>query len=114
VRSLFDGSRVQRVRRDPIRLLAAAISLITIVGLMRTVRSVRVVVDGDSLLEGERANGFMETFQGEDEVLIRVGDAGAVQLVVNGEDQGALGQSGQVVEFVCLSGQVTCEREEIT
>jgi cytoskeleton protein RodZ len=74
----------------------------------------RVVVDGDTTLEGERGNGFFETFQGDEEILVRVGDAGAVQLVVNGEDQGALGASGQVVELLCLAGQVTCEREEIT
>jgi cytoskeleton protein RodZ len=75
---------------------------------------VRVVVDGDVVLEGERANGFVEAFSGEEEVLVRVGDAASVQLVVNGEDQGGLGEPQQVVELRCLSGQVMCEREEIT
>jgi cytoskeleton protein RodZ len=74
----------------------------------------RVIVDGERQIEGERASGFTETFRADQEVIVRIGDASAVGLVVNGEDQGALGQPGQVVQLTCESGQTVCEREEIT
>lgn len=60
---------------------------------------VRVTVDGQTVLEGERTSGFSQTFEADDEVALRIGDAAQVSLVVNGEDQGTLGSSGEVIDL---------------
>ncbi|HWB72656.1 MAG TPA: helix-turn-helix domain-containing protein [Egibacteraceae bacterium] len=58
----------------------------------------RVVVDGVTQLEGLQSSGTTRTFTGDEEISLRIGNAGAVRLEVNGEDQGRLGDRGQVVE----------------
>lgn len=70
----------------------------------------RVVVDGTTELEGVRPQGTRLTFEGDEEILVRVGNAAAVSVVANGADQGVLGSQGQVVELRCRSGEVDCER----
>jgi cytoskeletal protein RodZ len=59
----------------------------------------RVVVDGENVFEGQESNGFSQTFQGDEEVTLRIGDPGAVSIVVNGEDQGEVGAPGQPVNL---------------
>ena len=58
----------------------------------------RVTVDGQVQLEGEQAEGERLTFEGTESVHIRIGDASAVRVRVNGEDRGTLGGPGKVVE----------------
>ena len=58
----------------------------------------RVTVDGQVELEGEQPEGERLTFEGSETVHIRIGDASAVRVRVNGEDRGTLGGPGKVVE----------------
>ena len=57
---------------------------------------VRMVVDGGSPHEAILQVGNQRTLQARERVQITVGNAGAISLVVNGEDQGSLGALGQV------------------
>jgi len=65
----------------------------------------RVAVDGNVVLEGTLPAGTTKSFSGKAAV-VRVGNAGGVQIAVNGKSVGSLGASGDVVErrFV-LSGE---------
>lgn len=56
---------------------------------------VRALVDGEEVLQGLLEPGTSETFEAEDEVRLRLGDPGPVELTVNGEDQGTIGEAGQ-------------------
>lgn len=71
----------------------------------------RVQVDGTTVIEGTRSEGFSEQFDGEEEIVVRVGDASAVTVEANGMDQGQLGTSGQVVVVTCAEGETDCDTE---
>jgi hypothetical protein len=58
---------------------------------------VRVVADGERVLERELPAGSRIPITAQKSIVIRTGDAGAVSLTIAGEDQGALGREGQVV-----------------
>ncbi len=58
----------------------------------------RVTVDGEVELEGEQPAGATLKFQGEEQIHIRIGDAGAVRVRVNGQNRGILGKPQKVVE----------------
>ena len=58
----------------------------------------RVVVDGETELEGEQPEGESLRFRGDQSITVRIGDAAAVRVTVNGQDRGVLGESGEVVE----------------
>jgi len=58
----------------------------------------RVTVDGEIVFEGEQSQGYSNTFTGDESVVVRIGDASAVSLTVNGQDLGPLGGPGEVVE----------------
>jgi hypothetical protein len=77
-------------------------------GLRATLR----LIDGDSYLEvdedgtpvdgvsgGIAADGESISLEADDELRIRAGNAGAVRLVVNGVQVGAMGADGAVVEW---------------
>jgi len=57
----------------------------------------RVVVDGNVSIEGTFPAGTSKTFHGKT-ALVRVGNAGGVQISVDGRPQGRLGAAGDVVE----------------
>jgi cytoskeletal protein RodZ len=57
----------------------------------------RVVIDGHNDMEGLFPPGTLKTFHGN-VANVRVGNAGGVELDVNGKDLGKLGNSGDVVE----------------
>jgi hypothetical protein len=61
---------------------------------LTTIRPVwmRVMVDGARAIEREVAAGERLTFEGDQRVVVRVGDAGGVTATFNGEDRGALGR----------------------
>lgn len=57
----------------------------------------RVTVDGDVKIMGTFPAGTTKLFHGKT-ALIRVGNAGGVQVIVDGKDLGKLGKSGDVVD----------------
>ncbi len=57
-----------------------------------------VWVDGKSVLRQTLEAGETRTFSAKESIRMRVGNAGGVQVTVNGVPQGPLGASGQVVE----------------
>ncbi|HET9416926.1 MAG TPA: RodZ domain-containing protein [Candidatus Limnocylindria bacterium] len=76
------------------------------------------VVDADSYLEVDEdgtpvpdlsgsiaSDGDSFTLQADDDLRIRAGNAGAVRLVINGIDLGAMGEDGAVVEWRIGPGQ---------
>lgn len=79
------------------------------VAVTGTVSWMRVQVDGQTIVEGEQPNGFTRTFTGDEVVEIRIGDASAVSLEANGQDQGSLGTANQVVQVTCSAGAVECD-----
>jgi uncharacterized protein DUF4115 len=58
---------------------------------------VRVVVDGNREVEREFEGNVRVPLSGGRTIVIRAGDAGAVRLAINGQDQGRLGRDGEVV-----------------
>ncbi|MCL6448506.1 MAG: DUF4115 domain-containing protein [Armatimonadetes bacterium] len=65
----------------------------------------RVVVDGETKFEGELTARQARTFSGKERIKVKLGNAGAVQVQVNGRNLGYLGGRGEVVnkEFVAAS-----------
>src|SRR5918997_1893756 len=57
-----------------------------------------VTPDSETVFEEVAEPGFSRTFEASRAVGIRAGDAGAVSVEVNGQDVGALGEPGQVLE----------------
>jgi cytoskeletal protein RodZ len=57
----------------------------------------RVTVDGSVSMEGTFPAGTSKTFHGTS-ALVRIGNAGGVEVYVDGKDVGKLGKSGDVVE----------------
>lgn len=57
----------------------------------------RVTVDGSVSIEGTFPAGTAKTFHGKN-ALVRVGNAGGVEIYVDGKNVGKLGKSGDVVE----------------
>ena len=58
----------------------------------------QVVADGKTVYEGTIEPGKTETWKGKEKVVITAGNAGAVEMKVNGQDMGKAGDIGQVVE----------------
>jgi len=56
-----------------------------------------VLVDGELAYEQIAEPGFSRTFEGQREISIKTGNAGAVGVEVNGQDLGRLGDSGEVL-----------------
>ena len=59
----------------------------------------RVNVDGQSIFEGVLKAGMARPFRAQRNILIRVGNAGVVSVVVNGQKFSPLGANGQVIDF---------------
>jgi len=56
-----------------------------------------ILADGQLSYEQIAEPGFSQTFRAQREISIRTGNAGAVEVVVNGQDLGRLGESGEVL-----------------
>ncbi|NEQ30569.1 MAG: helix-turn-helix domain-containing protein [Leptolyngbya sp. SIO4C5] len=67
----------------------------------------RVIVDGQSQFEGLLSEGSQETWEGQQEITVTAGNAGAVALSVNGQEATPIGNLGQVetVTYTPDSGQ---------
>jgi len=53
--------------------------------------------DGTAAYEQVAQPGFSKTFEAEQRLFIKSGDAGAVRVEINGQDAGALGGAGEIV-----------------
>lgn len=58
----------------------------------------QVVADGQTVYEGTMEAGKSMSWKGKEKIVLIAGNAGAVELSVNGRSQGKAGESGQVVE----------------
>ena len=56
-----------------------------------------ILSDGELSYEQIAEPGFSQTFRAQREISIKTGNAGAVAVVVNGQDLGRLGESGEVL-----------------
>lgn len=63
-----------------------------------------VVADGRTVFQGLLAAGEVRRWEGADAVRLRIGNAAAVRLVVNGRSLGTLGGPGEVVDRTFESG----------
>jgi cytoskeletal protein RodZ len=61
---------------------------------------VQVLVDGAKVFESIMRPGDENNWTGERQVAVRVGNAGGVEAIVNGESVGMMGERGQVVDQV--------------
>lgn len=57
-----------------------------------------VTVDGKSVFEGIIEKGKTENWQGKESVVVRAGNAGALDVACNGKKLGKFGDNGEVVE----------------
>jgi cytoskeleton protein RodZ len=75
---------------------------ITGVNVVLNVKSDRswtnVIVDGIQVFQGEIMAGESKSFEGKENILVTLGNAGAVEVLENGKSIGFLGASGEVVE----------------
>ncbi|MFZ5647970.1 MAG: helix-turn-helix domain-containing protein [Bacillota bacterium] len=65
-----------------------------------------VEVDGKPAFTGFMDSGQMKEFKGSEKIILKLGNAGVVQVEVNGQKMGVLGSFGQVVtkEFMAPQG----------
>jgi cytoskeletal protein RodZ len=61
---------------------------------------VQVLVDEVKAFEGVLAAGERRHWTGDRQVIVRAGNAGGVEVIVNGESQGLMGERGQVADQV--------------
>ena len=61
---------------------------------------VQVLVDDVKAFEGVLAAGERRHWNGERQVIVRAGNAGGVEVIVNGESKGLMGEVGQVADQV--------------
>lgn len=57
-----------------------------------------VVVDGNTAFQGLLTSGQSRDFMGNSKIYVRLGNAGAVEVLVNGQNLGYLGSQGDVVD----------------
>lgn len=59
---------------------------------------VRVVVDGTPSFQGELTANQSKEFEGKEKIAFTLGNAGVVEVIVNGQNMGFLGGAGQVID----------------
>ncbi|GAB6180724.1 DUF4115 domain-containing protein [Desulfotomaculum defluvii] len=65
----------------------------------------QVEADGNTVFSGLVGPGEMKDFKAEEKIFLHVGNAGAVEVNVNGKDLGRLGENGKVVKIPFTSGE---------
>jgi cytoskeletal protein RodZ len=70
---------------------------------------IQVTVDGVREFQGELETDTYRSWYGEERIELRVGNAGAVRVVVNGENLGYLGEEGEVLDrvFEVVEGEIS-------
>lgn len=61
---------------------------------------IQVTVDGVRQFQGELEAGTYRSWYGEEKIELRVGNAGAVEVTINGQKLGTLGGSGEVADQI--------------
>ncbi len=61
---------------------------------------IRVVADGATVFEGTLSPGAEQTWSAEESIVLRAGNAGGVQITLNNQDMGIMGQFGEVREEI--------------
>jgi len=61
---------------------------------------IQVTVDGVREFQGELETGTYRSWYGEEKIELRVGNAGGVEVTINGQKLGALGRPGEVADQV--------------
>ena len=89
--TFMHNGAIEGFRHGPMRALRDCLSDESYAGLLG-------VTDSETVFEEVAQPGFSRTFEARRVVGIRAGDAGAVSVEVNGQDVGALGDPGQVLE----------------
>ena len=74
----------------------------------------RVEVDGKREFEGRVIPGSAYTFAGKEKIEILTGNAAAIRVFFQGQDQGALGSSGEVVRLVYTGGGIQTPTPTVT
>ena len=69
---------------------------------------IQVTEDEDVLLAGTEQPGFTQTFRADEQLDLILGNAGAVEVELNGEDLGSAGNVGEVYE-----GTITLDEGEV-
>jgi cytoskeleton protein RodZ len=68
----------------------------------------RIVVDGETVFEGQAMPGTVLQYEGRQSILVRTGNGAGLNVTYNGQDLGPLGERGRVVERIfTVSGQIT-------
>lgn len=75
---------------------------------------VRITVDGVIQFEGNINPGDAKTFTGKDKIKLRLGNAGAVEVMANGRSLGVLGPLGQPVTREISNLNLTQSDQELT
>lgn len=77
--------------------LAPSLAAPVVVDLSLRERSwLSVTADGETVFEGTSEAGFEETWTAEDTLVLTTGNAGGVELAVNGDEAVVIGESGDV------------------
>lgn len=72
----------------------------------------RITADGERVFEGRTSPGSNLTFSAKDEIRVLTGNAAAIQIYFNDQDQGILGIYGEVVElFFTTDGVIRPTKE---
>ncbi|MFC1675388.1 DUF4115 domain-containing protein, partial [Candidatus Omnitrophota bacterium] len=72
---------------------------------------VKVIVDGSLAYKGPLAKGTRESWDAKKKIVLSLGNAGGVQLLLNGRDMGSLGKRGEAVKnIVITSGGLNSSR----
>lgn len=73
---------------------------VTVELLLKETSWVQILVDGTRTFEGELKPGDNPRWTGKQRVAVRAGNAGGVEVVVNGINRGTMGAAGQVVDQI--------------
>lgn len=95
--------------RQPTATPTVLPQLIELVADARQRAWMRVTADGEVLFERVMESGSQETWQAQQTLVLRTGNAGGVEVTVNGEAQGTLGTTGSIEEctWTLADNQVT-------
>jgi cytoskeleton protein RodZ len=90
------GSKAGDKRADAQRSVAPD-ELQVLVNVRERPSWILIRTDGTAAYEQVAQPGFSRTFEAEQQLYIKSGDAGAVTVEINGQDAGALGDAGEIV-----------------